>query len=104
MKKSKLNEYKIVLGQVENNGLHLIAAQRDMNFNQVITLALNEYLRKNLKKSLFNGLDDDMYIQHKIGETINANRGIWGYDPEINDIPEDKKWLLLKNVYSRTLF
>ena len=104
MKKSKYNEYKVVLGQVENNGLHLIAAMRDLSFNQVLTLALNDYLCKHLKTGVFNGLDDDEYIQHKIGETINANRGIWGYDPEINDIPEDKKWLLLKNVYSRTLF
>ena len=104
MKKSKLNEYKIVLGQIENNGMHLIAAQMGMNFNQVITLALNEYLRKHLKKSLFNELDNDRYVQQRIGEIINANRGIWGYDSEINDIPEDKKWLLLKDVSSDSIW
>ena len=103
MKKLSFNEYKIILGQVENNGLHLIAAKMDINFNQVITLALNDYLRKKLKNREFNALDDNDFTNHLIGETVNANRGIWGYDPEINDIPEDKKWLLLKNVYTGIL-
>jgi hypothetical protein len=93
----------ILLGQVENNGLHLIAAQMDLSFNQVIALALNDYLRKKLKSSMFNALDDDEYIQHMIGETINANRGVFGYDPEINDIPDDKKYLLIKGVNARGL-
>jgi hypothetical protein len=99
MKKSNFNEYKIKLGQVTNNGLHLIAAQLDMNFNQIITLALDDYLRKKLKTREYNALDDNDYTTHMIGETINANRGVFGYDPEINDIPDDKKYLLIKETY-----
>ena len=96
MKETGLNKYFITLGQVENNGLHLISAKLDFDFSQVIRLALNEYLRKNLKKFEFNALDDNEYINHLIGETINANRNVFGYDPEMNDIPDDKKHLLVK--------
>jgi hypothetical protein len=96
LNRSVFNEYKIKLGQIERNGLHLLAAQLDLTFNQVVTLALNDFLRRKLRTGVFNALDDDRYINRLIGETVNANRGIWGYDPEINDIPGDKKWLLLK--------
>ena len=97
MKESNLNEYKITLGQVGKNGLHLISAKLDLSFNQVITLALNKYLKQNLKSREFNALDDNDFTNHLIGETINANRNVWGYDPELNDIPDDKKHLLIKS-------
>ena len=96
MKETNLNEYKITLGQVENNGLHLISAKMDLSFNQVITLALNDYLRNKLNNREFNALDDNHFSNQLIGETINANRNIFGYDPEINDIPQDKKHILVK--------
>ena len=54
MKKSNLKEYEIKLGQVTNNGMHLIAAKLDLNFNQVITLALDDYLRKKLRTGDYN--------------------------------------------------
>jgi hypothetical protein len=87
MKKSNFNEYKIKLGQVTNN------------VNQIITLALDDYLRKKLKTREYNALDDNDYTNHLIGETINANRGVFGYDPDLNDIPDDKKYLLIKETY-----
>ena len=85
MKKSIKNEYKIELGQVTNNGLHLLAAQWNMNFNQVITLALDDYLRKKLKHGEYSALDDDECTNYMIGETINSNRGVFGYNPDFND-------------------
>jgi hypothetical protein len=96
MKESKLNEYKITLGQVENNGLHLLSAKLDLSFNQVVTLALNDYLRNKLNKREFEALDDNNFSNQLIGETINANRNIFGYDPQYNDIPQEKKYLLIK--------
>ena len=95
MKEGKLNKYTIVLGQVEHNGLHLLAAKFNMDYDQIITMALNDYLRKKLKTGEFNNLNDDDYTNHLIGETINANRNVWGYDSEVNDVPKDKKHLLL---------
>ena len=74
-----------------------------MNFNQVITLALDDYLRKKLKAREYSALDDNDYTNHLIGETINANRNVYGYDPEMNDIPDNKKHLLLKEDYEHFL-
>jgi hypothetical protein len=96
MKETNLNEYKITLGQVENNGLHLLSAKLDLSFNQVVTIALNDFLRRKLKTREFNALEDNHFINHLIGETINANRNIFGYDPQYNDIPQEKKYLLIK--------
>jgi len=103
MKKEQYNIYKVELGQVTNNGLHLLAAKLDMNFNQIITLALDDYLRKKLKQREYNALDDNENTNYLIGETINANRNVYGYDPEMNDIPDNKKHLLLKEDYEHFL-
>lgn len=96
MEESKLNMYKITLGQIENNGMHLISAKLDLSFNQVITLALNDYLRNKLNKREFEALEDNHFCNQLIGETVNANRNVFGYDPEVNDIPQNKKHLLVK--------
>lgn len=105
MKKNKkdLGRFVIKLGQVERNGLHLLAAKWNMNFNHVITMALDDYLRKKLKSREYSALDDNDYTNHMIGETINANRGVWGYDPELNDIPDDKKHLLIESFYEEEM-
>ena len=95
MKKELNNSYEIELGQVTNNGLHLLAAKWDMTFNQIVTLALDSYLRSKLKSREYSALDDNDTANQLIGETVNANRNVWGYSPDFNDIPEDKKYLLL---------
>jgi hypothetical protein len=98
-----LVKYDIRLGQVHRNGLHLLCARLGMNYSQIVTLALDDYLRKKLKHGEYSGLDDDEYTNHLIGETINANRGVFGYDAEMNPIPNDKKHLLIKNRYEESL-
>ena len=97
IKNSNIFEYNIKIGLVQRNGLHLMCARLDMDFSQVVTLAVDDYLRNKLTKGEYNSLDDIDYTNHLIGETINGNRGVWGYDAEMNPIPMDKRHLLLKH-------
>ena len=97
--KKKFGEVVIQLGQVSFNALKLLSAKYDMNSSQVITMALDDYYRKKLNGREKELLDDDMHCNHIIGELINANRGIVGYDPECNDIPDDKRHLLIEIEY-----
>ena len=89
----------IQLGQVEYNALKLLSAKYNMNASQVITMALDDYYRKKLNGREKELLDDDMHCNDIIGYLINANRGVVGYDPECNDIPDDKKHLLIEIEY-----
>jgi hypothetical protein len=74
-----------------------MCAKLDMSFSQVVTLALDDFLRCKLGKGEYNSLDDDEYVNHLIGEAINANRGVFGYDSIMNPIPKSMRHLLLKN-------
>jgi hypothetical protein len=89
--KRNCNQYKIKLGHMERNGMHLLAARWDMSFSNVVTLALDAFLREKLGKRDYEALSEDDFTNQLIGETINANSGKWGYDPEANDVPKDKK-------------
>lgn len=89
------SEYKIQLGQVERNGMHLLAARWDVTFSNVVTLALDTFLRQKLSKRDYEILTEDMFTNQAICESINANRGGWGYDPEVNPIPADKRQYLI---------
>lgn len=101
MKKDKksFGEFVIKLGQVERNALMLLCAKWDMSPSQVVTLAVDAFYRRKLNAHEKADLGDDLYCNHVIGELVNANRGEWGYDAELNDIPDDKKHLLIDMEY-----
>lgn len=87
--------FVIRLGQIERNALMVMCAKWNMDPSQIITVAIDDYCRKKLNGREKQSLDDDMSCNQVIGEIINANRGVWGYDPGCNDIPDDKKHMLL---------
>jgi len=97
--KKKPMEYKIVLGQVERNGMHLLVARWDVSFSNVITLALDAFLRQKLNRSDYKCLTEDDITNQLIGETINANRGVFGYDAEVNPIPKAKRHYFVPGCY-----
>jgi len=101
MKKDKkaFGEFVIKLGHLERNALKLLCAKYDMNPSQIITMAIDEYYRRKLDRRDKEALDDDMHCNHLIGEHINANRGVWGYSSEFNDIPQEKKHMLIEEEY-----
>ena len=88
--------FPIKLGQIERNALMLLCAKYDMSPSQIITWSLDEYYRKKLTRRDREGLYDDQCCNQLIGEHINANRGIWGYSPDMNDIPDGKKYMLVE--------
>jgi hypothetical protein len=98
MKKKPMG-YRIVLGQVERNGMHLLAAKWDVSFSNVVTLALDAFLRQKLNKRDYEALTEDDFTNQLIGETINANRGVVGYDAEMNPIPKAKKHYFVPDSY-----
>jgi hypothetical protein len=103
MKKNPM-EYKIELGQVERNGMYLLAAKWDISFNAVVVLALDAFLRVKLNKRDYEALDEDDFTNQLIGEWINANRGGWGYDAEVNPVPKDKRHYFIPIDYEEKMF
>jgi hypothetical protein len=98
--KKGFGEYNIKLGKQEHFALRMLMAKYDMSSSQIITLALDVFYRMKLNSREIMALDTDMECNQIIGETINANRGVWGYDPEVNDIPCDKKHLLISTEHN----
>jgi hypothetical protein len=101
MKKDKndFGKFVIKLGQTERNALMLMCAKWNISPSQLITIIIDEHFRKKLNDREKESLDDDMNCNQVIGEIINANRGVWGYEPGINDIPADKKHMLIPIGY-----
>jgi len=101
MKKDKTHfgEVSIKLAKIEYNAMKVMCAKWNMNPSQIITVALDEYYRKKLTRREKESLDDNSNCNQIIGEIINSNRGVWGYEPELNDIPEDKKHLFITEEY-----
>ena len=93
------NIYKIELTQVERNGMHLLAARYDTTFDTVVTMALDAFLRQKLNKRDYETLEEDDLTNQRIGEWINANRGGFGYDPEVNPAPRDKRHYFIPIAY-----
>ena len=97
--KKKFGEFIIHLGQTERNALKLLSAKYSLDHSQVITMAIDEFYRKKLNREEKESIDDVEHCNCLIGNYINANRGVWGYDPEFNDIPDSKKHLLIEEHY-----
>lgn len=98
-KQKKFGEFTIHLGQTERNALKLLAAKYSLNHSQVVTMALDEHYRKKLNREEKECIDDVEHCNYLIGNYINTNRGVWGYDPEVNDIPDSKKHMLIEEHY-----
>ena len=97
--KKKDNSYVIKLGQIERNGMHLLAARWDVSFSNVVTLALDAFLRQKLSKRDYEALSEDDFTNQMIGEAVNANRNVFGYDAEVNPIPKDKQHYMIPIEY-----
>jgi len=82
------------LGQTEQNGIRMLCAKWDMEPSQVLTVALNNLFKQELPRDVRGILEDTGYINQRVGETINARAGGFGYDREENNIPQDKHWLI----------
>lgn len=83
--------YEIKISEAERNGMHLLAARLDMSFSNVVNLALDAYLRQKLTKQEYELLRDLDFVNQRIGEAVNGNRGIFGYEPSVNPVPSSKK-------------
>jgi hypothetical protein len=65
----------------------------------VVTLALDAFLRQKLSKDDYEALTENDSANQLIGESINRNRGVFGYDAEVNPIPKDKKHYFVPGCY-----
>ena len=96
-------KFDIKLGQQIRNALKIMCAKYDMTPSQIITMALDEYYRKKLSGRERQDISDDGYCNQVIGELINSNRGVFGYDAVMNPIPEDKFHMQIESDYEDTL-
>jgi hypothetical protein len=69
----------------------LMCAKWNISPSQLITIIIDEHFRKKLNDREKESLDDDMNCNQVIG--------VWGYEPGINDIPADKKHMLIPIGY-----
>jgi hypothetical protein len=98
-KSSDFGMYHVRLPCRERNGMHILAARLNMSFDQIITLALKELIGREVRGRDRDGLDDDRFCNQLVGEYVNRNRGGWGYDSVVNDIPDEMKFLFVESDY-----